>query len=80
MRICVSGTQNIGKSTFIKNFLKEFTMYKTPDTSYRDIINKYEINQQATEEVQREVRDFISDQAIERGELTAMGRGRSIYC
>ena len=64
MRICVSGTQNIGKSTFIKNFLEEFTMYKTPDTSYRDIISKYEINQQATEEVQREVRDFISDQAM----------------
>jgi len=23
---------------------------------------------------------FISDQAIERGEITAMGRGQSIYC
>ena len=36
MRICVSGTKQQGKSTFIRDFLDEWSMYETPETTYRE--------------------------------------------
>ena len=42
MRICVSGTSSQGKSTFIKDFLKQWSMYNTPEVTYRSFIkNKH---------------------------------------
>lgn len=38
MRILISGTANTGKSTLVKDFLKNWPVYKTPDSSYRDVI------------------------------------------
>ena len=38
MRIAISGTSCQGKSTLIKDFLKEWTNYKTIDKTYRDVI------------------------------------------
>lgn len=64
MRIAVIGPQNTGKSTFIQDFLKEFPHYKTPKSTYRDVIEKegLDINQLSTTESQRMIRDFMVDQ------------------
>jgi predicted ATPase len=43
MRICVSGAQGLGKSTFIQDFLKEWPMYSTPLKTYRDLVKKKKI-------------------------------------
>ncbi len=43
MRIAVSGAQNLGKSTFIEDFIKEYSMYTTPKKSYRDLVKKKKI-------------------------------------
>lgn len=40
MRILISGTANTGKSTLIKDFLSNWSTYKTPESSYRDLIKK----------------------------------------
>ncbi len=40
MRIAVSGSACQGKSTLIKDFLKEWPMYTTPKSSYRDFIKE----------------------------------------
>jgi hypothetical protein len=38
MRISVSGTIGIGKSTLINDFIKEWPNYKIPSTDYRDLL------------------------------------------
>jgi len=64
MRIAVIGPQNTGKSTFIKDFLVAFPEYTTPKETYRDLVKRNElaINQNATEENQRLIRDFLYNQ------------------
>lgn len=67
MKIAVSGTQNTGKSTFIKDFLNKWKMYETVDTSYRDLIKKDNLShsKDGTEESQKKILDYLVDQAIE---------------
>ena len=64
MRIAVIGPQNTGKSTFVKDFLKEFSHYVTPKETYRDVIEKNGliVNQKSTLESQRDIRDFMFGQ------------------
>lgn len=64
MRIAVIGPQNTGKSTFVKDFIKEFPHYHTPQTTYRDVIEKkhLDVNQLSNLESQKEIRDFIFGQ------------------
>jgi predicted ATPase len=64
MKIAVSGTQCVGKSTFIKDFLKTWTMYETPKESYRDLIKEKNLphSSKGTEETQRIILDFLIDQ------------------
>ncbi|MEN9552301.1 MAG: hypothetical protein RI935_678 [Candidatus Parcubacteria bacterium] len=64
MRIAVIGPQNTGKSTFIKDFLKEFSHYTTPEETYRDVIEKrsLHVNQEGSLEAQKEIRDFMFGQ------------------
>jgi predicted ATPase len=38
MRITISGAQNTGKSTLIKDFLENWKNYKTPDNTYREVL------------------------------------------
>ena len=38
MRIAISGTSNIGKQQFKQSLLKAFPQYKTPDTTYKHVI------------------------------------------
>jgi len=67
MRLAVTGPQNTGKSTYIKDFVEHFPQYTTPDETYRDIIERQnlEINQQGTEANQKLIRDFLFKQISE---------------
>ena len=65
MKIAVSGTQCIGKSTFAKDFLSNWSMYKKPDRTYRDIIREKNLpNMNGTEESQRIIRDAVADEVM----------------
>ena len=66
MKIAVIGTTNIGKTTYIKDFVEKWQMYKTPDTSYRNILKEKNLphSKEATEETQKVILDFLVDQAI----------------
>ena len=67
MRIAITGPQNTGKTTFLKDFLNVVPSYATPQLTYRDIIKekKLDINQKTTEESQRAIRDFLYQQIID---------------
>ena len=63
MRIGISGTQNIGKSTVVADFLKEWDMYTTPKVSYRDVLIEkgLDCNQETTPETQSIIMDHLCD-------------------
>lgn len=61
MRIAVTGTNGIGKSTFVKDFLNEWTGFSTPDSTYRDVI-KDRHSSTITEEKQKLILDHMTDQ------------------
>ena len=44
MRICISGTGCQGKSTLIKDFLKKWPVYTTPEQTFRDVILKEKLS------------------------------------
>ena len=66
MKIAVIGTTNIGKTTYIKDFLKKWSMYATPDTSYRELLKEKNLphSKDATEETQQAILNFLIDQAV----------------
>jgi len=63
MRICISGTANIGKSTLIKDFINKWEIYKTPKTSYRDVIKdkNYPHNKNCNKEGQWAIMNHMID-------------------
>jgi hypothetical protein len=65
MRIAVTGTQCIGKSTFIDDFISRWPMYKKPSKSYRDIITEKNIklNREGDREGQFAILDALCEQA-----------------
>lgn len=67
MKIAVSGTQNTGKSTYIKDFLAKWNMYESPESSYRNILKEKKLNhsKNSCEETQKIILDSLVDQAIE---------------
>lgn len=65
MKIAVCGTSCIGKTTYIRDFLKTWKNYKTPEKTYRDFIDKNHINKTGTEESQKAILNALVDQAIE---------------
>jgi thymidylate kinase len=60
MRIAISGAQCMGKSTLIKDFLAEWTSYKTPEKTYRDILIESELphSSSTTKKTQQAILDF----------------------
>lgn len=67
MKIAVSGTQNTGKSTYIKDFLAKWNMYESPENSYRNILKEKNLDhsKNSCEETQKLILDCLVDQAIE---------------
>ena len=66
MKIAVCGAQNTGKSTFIKDFIKKWPMYSTPEKSYREYITekKIKLNQKGDEKSQEIILNALIDQAM----------------
>jgi len=65
MKIAVSGTQNIGKSTFVDDFKKNWKSYKKPKKTYRDFIKNedLDLNREGTEESQEIILNALIDEA-----------------
>ena len=55
MKIAISGTHCMGKSTYVQDFLKKWPSYKTPEKSYRDYILEKNLphSKEATEDSQK---------------------------
>jgi len=60
MRIAVTGTNGIGKSTFIRDFLTEWPDFKTPTTTYRNVVKNRHASK-ITEAKQRKILDHMID-------------------
>lgn len=63
MRLAISGTASIGKSTLLKDMLKTWPNYTTPDISYRESIKKLNLphSKQCTKESQWTILNHIVD-------------------
>lgn len=74
MRIAVLGPQNTGKSTFVGDFLKEFSHYVSPEKTYRDVIeeNNLDVNQLSSLEAQKQIRDFMFAQMRNNNEYNVI--------
>jgi len=81
MRIGVSGTQNIGKSTVIKDFLAKWDMYETPETSYRDLLKEKGLpcNQETTPDTQTLLLNHMCDQVMFNKRLDNIITDRTPY-
>jgi len=66
MRVGISGCQNIGKSTVIKDFIEKWDMYTTPKVTYRDVLEEKGLscNQETTTETQTILMNCICDQIL----------------
>lgn len=66
MKIAVVGSQNMGKSTFVKDFITNWPMYTTTDKSYREMLQEKNLphSKESTEETQKEILNFLTDQII----------------
>ena len=64
MRICVSGTQNMGKTTFINDFLETYPMYHKSENDYRTLFkeNEVKINQEGSKASQELIMNHIIDE------------------
>jgi len=63
MRIAISGTANIGKSTLLQDFLQEWSMYGREVKTYRDILAEKELphSKQTTKESQKAILDYMCE-------------------
>ncbi len=63
MRIAISGTACQGKSTLIKDFLREWDMYTTPSKTYRDYITENNLphSKETTKDAQWDILNHMVD-------------------
>jgi hypothetical protein len=66
MKIAVIGTANIGKSTYIKDFLKKWPMYKLVDSEYRKLLKEKNLShsKDGNEESQRIILNCLVDEVV----------------
>lgn len=66
MRIAVIGTANIGKTTYIKDFLKKWTMYEAVDSNYRNLLKEKNLphSKNGTEESQTIIMNCLVDEIV----------------
>jgi len=66
MRLSLTGAANTGKTSLLESFLHTWKTYKTPEKTYRDIIEekKLEHSSKTTTETQTEILNFITDQQL----------------
>ena len=63
MRIAVVGAQNVGKTTFVSDFILKFPEYFSPKVSYKELVEKHglKINQETGEESQAVIMQALWD-------------------
>lgn len=61
MRIAISGTANLGKSTLVQDFLQEWDMYGREVKTYRDVLNEKQLphSKKTTKESQKAILDYM---------------------
>ena len=66
MRILISGVGNVGKSTFVRDFLKNWPSYKSSGATYRDLIKSkgLTLNKEGNKESQSIILDCLLDEAM----------------
>lgn len=66
MRLGLIGCQNSGKTTLINDMLANWSMYTTPEKTYRDLIKEKNLpcNRQTTPETQQLIMDLLCDQIL----------------
>lgn len=62
MRISITGSSCQGKSTLIKDMLKEWSEMKTPDTSYRELLKKGKHSKNTSEDIQWKILNQMVDE------------------
>jgi len=64
MRIAISGTGNQGKTTLIKDFLQEWSTYRTESSTYRDklVAEKLPHSKNATKDTQWKILNHMIDE------------------
>lgn len=68
MRVAVIGTACVGKSTFINDFLNNWSgVYTKPDKSYRDVIQEQGLKHslETSADTQQQILDFMVDQHMQ---------------
>jgi len=67
MKIAICGTSCVGKSTYIKDFCKEWRNYENPSKTYRDLIKSKNLNHSSNgdEDSQRQILNALIDQATQ---------------
>jgi hypothetical protein len=71
MKIGVIGTHCTGKSTYVNDFLKNWKMYDSPKSSYRDLIKEKNLphSKDGNEESQKLILDHLVEQAIQTSKM-----------
>lgn len=66
MKIAITGTQCVGKSTFIADFIKKWPMYKVAGSDCSSLIQEKKLkhSQESTEETQDIILNHLVDQAL----------------
>jgi len=62
MRIAVSGAGRMGKTTFIRDFLNNWPSYKTPEQTYRKVIEEDKHSQKTNGKIQLKVLNGLIEQ------------------
>jgi predicted ATPase len=65
MRIAISGTANTGKTTLIKDMVKEWPTFTTPKKTYRSLLKGKKHSKKTTKDTQEKILNFIVDQVQE---------------
>ena len=70
MRICISGTNSTGKSTFISDFMKEWPKYTTPEHTYRQVLEEKKLShtKKTSEDAQWAILNNMIDNIQKHGE------------
>jgi predicted ATPase len=62
MRLAISGTAAQGKTTLLKSFLDNWSMYKTPETSYRSVLKPDTHSKQTNKDNQWDILNYMIDE------------------
>jgi len=66
MRLSITGAANTGKTSLLQSFLHTWKTYKTPEKTYRDIIEEKQLehSSKTTTKTQTEILNYITDQQL----------------